>query len=357
MAYAAAIAAIASAGIGAAGQIGGAAASGGGGGGTLGPDEIMNLLAVESRSQPGNYSSGLNQLEAQSAFGLGASPDSLALEILTRQIEVAKNPLFARRFQQAFQNAQSLMMLPVLTPQQQKLLDKNMQQINSILTTKGGGASVYNDNGQLRIRFADAATQNYIDAARAQSESIRQARLAGQAKLSQIAGDFPAFTATDLKTQQDQILKQVQDEINAQYDLQGQNLLQSANIRGFNPAGTLGELEKQRIRDLNAAPTTAADRALQILSGQQGLAANSIAGINQALAPDQQIAIMNALRGQQTPTTGQLAAAQIGASAQLAAQNSKNQAGLIAGASGSLQQGGRDLAGILMSQNPGAGTQ
>lgn len=329
---------------------------GGGGGGALSLGDIANQLALQGRFSPLSTDPALAQLSAQSAYGIGVGAPSLELDILSRQIAESKTPQAARAFQADYGKLQFM----IQSGADPAKIQKQLELLNGTVGKYGAGASIMIQNGSPVISFADPAIQQVVDRARADSSGILANRLSAQNRLSQLAAGFPTFTAGDIEQQKAQYLKQVQDEINANYDIQGQNLLQSANTRGFNPAGTLAELEKQRIRDLNAAPTTAAERALQLLGGQQGLAAGSVAGLNAALSPDSQIAIMNAIRNQQTPNTGQLAAAQIGASAQLAAQQSQNRTQLGIAAGSQLSDTGTLLGLLLRNQNqqnpgPGAG--
>lgn len=354
--------AIAAAVIGAGASVGGSliAANNTPGGGS-GVSDIQRLLGTEAQFRPAAYSAGLSGLEGQNAYGIGASPDQLALELVTRQIEQASNSNVARKFEKYYSNLQSLSLIRAnggqLDAKQWNLYNDSLDKVNRILGARGGAAALHVDsNGVPTLTLADPAQQQLVDAARQNFSAIQANRLTGQQNLSNLAANYPVATAENIQNWQDQYAKQINSEINQRYGQQSEDLLQLANTRGFNPAGTLGLLDQQKAQELAAVPTTAAQRALQLIGGQQGLASNSIAGINAALSPDSTIAIMNALRGQQTPTTGQLAAAQIAANTSLANNQNSNFNQSVGQASGNVSDIALLIGALTRQANKGPGT-
>ena len=307
----------------------------------LGTEGIATALGLESQFRPVGYSAGLEQLNAQASFGVGASPETIGFEILARKISEIKDPKFARRAEGMIGVIQTLAMIENRSPQQEAHLQNQIARVNRFLASRGAGAQLSADpGGTIAIRFADPRIQGLLDTAREQGPDILDRRLLAQNNLSRLAADFPMASAADLDELTRIIQGQLTQDIDTSYDRQLENLLQSANTRGFNPAGPLGLVEQERARELSRTPTTAADRAIQMLSGRQNLALGSVAGIKTALSPDPQAVILNALRNQITPTTGQLAAAQIDAQARIAQAGITGRAGLAQSASSSLGDAG-----------------
>lgn len=282
--------------------------------------DATEAYKLENAYRPLYNSSGLEQLVGQSAYGLGADPESIGLEIMLRQIESSSNPQRARVVQRQIRRIQALSLQQQTspTPETAKNIAKVLQDVNKQLTSNGGGAGALgggafisiNAAGQLTTRFANEGLNAILDRARQDSAMIRENRLTAEANLSKLTADFPMATAGDIERLTAEERKSQERELNQRYGTETERILQLANTRGFNPAGILGELEKNRSDALFDTQFTAADRVLQRLGGQQGLAKNSMAGINLGLAPDRQIALLNALQSQQTPSTGQLAMTQ-----------------------------------------------
>lgn len=316
-----------------------------------GVSDVMRFLATESRFKPVAMSSGLMGLEGQNAYGIGASPEQLALELTSRSIEQASNANEARKFQKFYADLQSFSLYKqgggTLDAKQQKLYDKALKQVNNSLLKFGGAAALsMGADGMPSLTMADPRQQQLIEAARQDSALIQSNRLSGERQLSNLAADFPVATADQIQQWQDQYAKQIQAEISNVYGQRSEDILQMANTRGFNPAGAIGNLERLRAQDELAIPSTAAARALQLIGGQQGLAMGSISGINAALAPDATIAIMNAIRGHQTPTTGQLAMAQLAASANAENVGATNLTNSLSSSAGNLSDLGAAIAKI-----------
>ena len=322
-------------------------------GGKLSLGNMRGSLSLENEFRPIDYSPGLLQLVGQSAYGLGSDPDSMAMEFLIRQAESSSNPEMAHRIQNNLQRIQALSLSDpaTRTPQARRQLDSLLKKTNALLVRVGGGGQISMPGGRMQVNFADAGLQDLVTRARQDSESIRQNRLNAQKSLAQITGDFPTASAGDLdRLTADERVRQ-EREINDRYKSESERILTSANTSGWNPAGVLSELEKNRSDALFDTQFTAADRALQVLGGRQTGALNSIKGLQLGLSPDTEIALLNALRNQQTPTTGQLAAAQIGAGSQSASAASQalssgyNQAGqAISTAAGQVGAALRDKA-------------
>ena len=314
-------------------------------GGKFSLGNMRASLALENEFRPIDFSPGLLQLVGQSAYGLGSDPDSMAMEFLIRQAESSSNPEMAHKLQTNLQRIQALSIGDEAnrTPQVQRRLNTLVKQANSLLVRVGGGGQISMSGGRMQVNFADAGLQDLVTRARQDSEGIRQNRLNAQKALAQITGDFPTASASDLdRLTADERVRQ-EREINDRFRSESERILTSANTSGFNPAGILSELEKNRSNALFDTQFTATDRALQVLGGRQSGALRSIQGLQLGLSPDTEIALLNSLRGQQTPTTGQLAAAQIGAASQGASAASQALSSGYNQAGQALSQGASDL--------------
>lgn len=313
MSYAGAIAAVLSSAIGAFGP----------GESSTSTADVNGAIELENKFRPIDYSAGLQQLLGQSGFGAGADPTQLGIELLTRQIESSANPAKARDFQKRAQAVQSLLMQQQLSPGDpkiQKQLDKMLSEMNTILGKRGLGAVGVDANG-FNITLADKGLQQILDTAKTQGAGIRQNRLTAEENLSKLAADFPTATAAELDALTKSVRESQMRELDQSYRTDSDRIMAEANLRGYNPAGILSELDKNRADAAFDTQFTAADRALQILTGRQQGATGSITGINLALSPDRLIALTNAMKGQQTPTTGQLASAQLTATQQQPTNN------------------------------------
>ena len=277
------------------------------------------------RNRPFESSDPLQQLYAQAAYGIGSDPDQLTLDLMVQQLGEVNRESVARGLQDHFGKWKQLAALDTskMSPQEAlKHADRIKSQRNFVekyLRDHGLG-TVSMVDGLPRLVSSDPAIQQTVEAARANGATIRSNRLAAEQNLAKLAVDFPTATAAELDALTGTVRQSQEREINERMRLQSDQLLQQANLRGFNPAGVIGELEKNRSDALFDTQFTSADRALQILTGRQAGAAGSIAGINSALSPDRFLSLLTGQRGGQDngASIGQLAAAQMAASQQRA---------------------------------------
>lgn len=179
-------------------------------------------------------------------------------------------------------------------------------------------------------------------------QQILQGRLAAYQNISKLAQDFPQASQADI----DALSKQYEDQIRRQLaqDTQDQRdqILQQANSGRINPAATLGRLAQQESLSRSAAPTTALERALQLLTGKTNLATTAIAGNQAIIDPGNNYALNVAnLRSQAALNAAQLISGQNQQNQQLQA-NLTNQQGQatangIAGAGNALSGIGQQI--------------
>lgn len=270
------------------------------------------------RNRPFESSDPLQQLYAQSAYGLGSDPDQLVLDLMSQQLGAGNRESLARGLEQHFGEWKALASqdMSKLSPQKREAIQAQIAQhqrfVEKMLREQGMGTVEIID-GIPRLVSSDPGIRQIVEAARVNGATIRAQRLAAEANLAKIAGDFPSASAAEIDALTKSVRESQDREINQRMQEQADQILQQANLRGYNPAGILGELEKNRADSLFDTQFTSADRALQILTGRQTGAMGSVAGINAALSPERFLSILQAQRGAQ-PTdgssVGQLAAAQ-----------------------------------------------
>lgn len=270
------------------------------------------------RNRPFESSDPLQQLYAQSAYGLGSDPDQLVLDMMSQQLGAGNRESLARGLEQHFGEWKALASQDrsKIAPEKLAAMDRQISEhrkfVEKMLREQGMGTVEIID-GIPRLVSSDPGIRQIADAARANGATIRAQRLAAEANLAKIAGDFPTASASEIDALTKNVRESQDREINQRMQTQTDQILQQANLRGYNPAGILGELEKNRADSLFDTQFSSADRALQILTGRQSGAMGSIAGINAALSPERFLSILQAQRGAQ-PTdgtsVGQLAAAQ-----------------------------------------------
>lgn len=178
-----------------------------------------------------------------------------------------------------------------------------------------------------------------------QLKALQEQTLAGrrgaQSDIAGILGDFVAPTGAEIQSRASEMENILRAQIARERADSQLGILEQASALGINPAARLGRLDEwQAQRNLEAAPEGLA-RALQLLSGQQGLQANALSTLQNSLG--QGTGQAQNLLGMQN-SLGQQAAAQA-----LALSNYKQgQANALGSAfSGALGS----LAGSLASNN------
>jgi len=174
--------------------------------------------------------------------------------------------------------------------------------------------------------FVDAQKQYTAEtAARAAKigpvrEEILQGRLSAYSGISKIAQDYPGASLQDILLLQKQYEDQIRSGIKQDVTDQQAQILQSANMNRGNPGSTLGRLTQQELLSKQAAPTTALERALQMLQGRETIANTALTGYGQVLDQGNNLALSvaalransataaAALMGQQSSSNNQLQA-------------------------------------------------
>lgn len=186
-------------------------------------------------------------------------------------------------------------------------------------------------------------------------EAILKGRMSAYSGISKIAQDFPSASLGDINALAKQYEDQIRAGIGQDVADQREQILQNANTLRGNPAATLGRLSQQELLSRQAAPTTALERALQMLSGRQTLGTNALTAYQSVLDPANTLALnvanlrsnaaQNAL--QLMSGNNQFRAAGI-ASAQQSGANAT--ASGVAGAGNALGGGISSLGNTLMLQ-------
>jgi hypothetical protein len=175
-------------------------------------------------------------------------------------------------------------------------------------------------------------------------ENILQGRMAAYGGIANIAQDYPGASLSDINALQKQYEDQIRSGIKQDVTDQTDQILQAANMNRGNPAATLGRLSQQELLSKQAAPTTALERALQMLAGRETIANTAITGYQSILDPAQNYALNVAgLRANAANQAAALMSGNQNASnnlqAQLAQSAGNSQAAGIAGAGNSIATG------------------
>lgn len=122
-------------------------------------------------------------------------------------------------------------------------------------------------------------------------EAILKGRMSAYSGISKIAQDFPSASLGDINALAKQYEDQIRAGIGQDVADQREQIVQNANTLRGNPAATLGRLSQQELLSRQAAPTTALERALQMLSGRQTLGTNALTAYQSVLDPANTLAL------------------------------------------------------------------
>lgn len=187
-------------------------------------------------------------------------------------------------------------------------------------------------------------------------EAILKGRLSAYSGISKIAQDFPGASLADINALSKQYEDQIRSGIARDVADQRDQILQNANTLRGNPAATLGRLSQQELLSRQAAPTTALERAIQMLTARETLGTNAISAYQSVLDPANTLALNVAnLRSTAATNAAQLMSGNNQfktsgiASAQQAGANAT--ASGVAGAGNALGGGISSLGNTLMLQS------
>lgn len=194
-------------------------------------------------------------------------------------------------------------------------------QLGSLLTAGGYGSLADLINEQLKWQKQSQAATAQRDAL---APTVAKGRQDAAAEIARLQSNFPSYTQADINTISEAERQKARDAV-----------LQQANVGGFNPAAGLAEVE----RDPNPLA-----RAIALLTGEQGLATNSLAALQTSLLDPTKASTALASLGLNTAINNSSLAAQqanimAGAQAQTNANNATTKSNSIFGALDSLGNG------------------
>jgi len=186
-------------------------------------------------------------------------------------------------------------------------------------------------------------------------EQILQGRMAAYGGISKMAQDFPSASLGDINALAAQYEAQIRSGIRQDVGDQTDAILQAANMNRGNPAATLGRLSQQELLSRQAAPTTALERALQMLQGRQTLGSNAITAYQSVLDPANTYALNVAnLRTNAAGNAAQLMSGQQqnanNLQASLGMQGANNYATGMTNAGNTLASGASSIAQMYQNQ-------
>lgn len=157
--------------------------------------------------------------------------------------------------------------------------ETNLQKI----LTKTGYSSL-RDLVQADIEFSQAADARASRIGAVQP-GIEQGRLDALGKIAGLQSGFVAPTEADIRSRSGEIETALRGQISREAADQQAAALVAAQVGRFNPGGAIGRLgEWQSQANLEAGPDSIA-RALQLLSGEQGLQSNALSALLSSLQP------------------------------------------------------------------------
>lgn len=296
-------------------------------------DPVLNAVSLESLLGLGRGDAGVAQ-QASPMAQVTAAAQKLGLGNLSNEIGTA---IASGRYN---------------VSDNQEDTAKGMALLDKALMAAGYG----HPSELFRAQKAWEAQQAEMNARMAPiREAILKGRMSAYSGISKIAQDFPSASLGDINALAKQYEDQIRAGIGQDVADQRDQILQNANTLRGNPAATLGRLSQQELLSRQAAPTTALERALQMLSGRQTLGTNAITAYQSVLDPANTLALnvanlrssaaLNALQlmsgNNQFRTAGIANAQQSGANATAAG---------VAGAGNALGSGISSLGSTLMLQ-------
>jgi hypothetical protein len=121
-------------------------------------------------------------------------------------------------------------------------------------------------------------------------EAIREGRYQGYENIAQMAADFPMPTEEEFEAERETQFAALLEEIQLAREREEQQILQTAQVMGTNPAGALGRLGEATALQEAQAQTNATLRALGIQQSRVGTAAQGLGGLQSALNMPLQLA-------------------------------------------------------------------
>jgi hypothetical protein len=165
------------------------------------------------------------------------------------------------------------------------------------------------------------------------ADTTEQGRFDALSKIAGIQSGFVAPSEADILSQSGTIEQALRAQIARERSDSQAAVLEQMNALGINPAARLGRLDEwQAQQNLEAQPNALA-RALQLMSGQQGLQTNALASLQGSLSgADAGAQNLLALQSGNQLGIGQLASQQALALAQMQQQNNQFLGGGVANA-------------------------
>jgi hypothetical protein len=216
---------------------------------------------------------------------------------------------------------------------------------------RSAGYSNFGDLVRDEINFRTDAMSR-VGGLQSDATAAAQGRSDATRRIAGIQSDFVAPTAADIQEQAAIAETAFRGQVTRERADQERALLEQANTMGINPAARLGGLDEWEAQQKLEAQPQGLARALQLLSGQQGLQSTALGSLLSSMESQNQLPLqLAALRSGQSISLGQQSANQAlalaGINAQIGQNNAQNLGSGIANAG--------NLAGqsIFMANNPG----
>jgi hypothetical protein len=178
-----------------------------------------------------------------------------------------------------------------------KQFDKNVAALNTNGLNKKGEVLK-----PLQRAAAAAGYESYADFSAAQEQyttqsaamqeryagianEVQTGRLSAMEAISRIQQDFVAPSQQDIRDMEQRVIDQRMADINQVTDEARESALQQANVLGYNPARTVGDVEQRRLNQIyDVQQSDGLERALALLGGQQNLQSSAMQNLGASLA-------------------------------------------------------------------------
>jgi hypothetical protein len=117
------------------------------------------------------------------------------------------------------------------------------------------------------------------------ADDVQTGRISALEAISRIQQDFIAPSAGDIRDMEQRVIDQRTADINLVTRDAREAALQQANVMGYNPARTIGDIEERRLNQIyDVQQSDALERALSLLGGQQNLQSSAMQNLGASLA-------------------------------------------------------------------------